>query len=292
VGNLYEGQKVFDVVVWGVPEIRTNLTDIQELLIDTPTGQVRLEELADVRIVASPVIIRRDAVSRYIDVSANVSGRSLSAVVADVTRGLDEIEIPFEYHVEVLGLSAEQNATNRNILIAAAVAVIGILLLLQACFRSWRLAVIVLLALPVAPAGSMVAILLSGGSVSLGSLFGLVMVLSVAVRNAVMLVGRYRQLEQDRGAVFGPELARRGAGDRLGPVVTTALTAALILLPLVFVGQIAGTEILHPMAVVVLGGLVTSTALNLFILPALYLRFGSSPSPEETMTVPEMGALA
>jgi CzcA family heavy metal efflux pump len=292
VGNLYEGQKVFDVVVWGVPEIRNNLTDVQELLIDTPAGHVRLQELADVRIVPSPVVIKRDAVSRYIDVSANVDGRSLNAVVADVKRGLDEVEMPFEYHVEVLGVSAGQQAATRNILIAAAVAVIGILLLLQACFRSWRLAVIVLLALPMALAGSMVAILLSGGSLSLGSIFGLLMVLAVATRNAVILVSRYRQLEQERGAVLGPELARRGAGERLEPILTTALTTALFLLPLVVVGQSPGTEILYSMAVVVLGGLVTSTALTLFILPALYLRFGSSPSSEETVTVPEVGALA
>jgi Cu/Ag efflux pump CusA len=292
VGNLYEGQKVFDVVVWGVPEIRNNLTDVQELLIDTPAGQVRLQELADVRIVPSPVVIKRDAVSRYIDVSANVDGRSLDAVVADMERGLDEVEMPFEYHVEVLGVSAGQQAATRNILIAAAVAVIGILLLLQACFRSWRLAVIVLLALPTALAGGMVAILLSGGILTLGSIFGLLMVLAVATRNAVILVSRYRQLEQESGVIFGSELARRGAGERLEPILTTALTTALFLLPLVVVGQSPGTEILHSMAVVVLGGLVTATALNLFILPALYLRFGSSPSPEETVTVPDMGALA
>jgi Cu/Ag efflux pump CusA len=292
VGNLYEGQKVFDVVVWGVPEIRNNLTDVQELLIDTPTGQVRLAELADVRIIPSPVIIKRDAVSRYIDVSANVDGRSLSAVVADVELGLDGVEIPFEYHIEVLGVSAGQQATIRNILIASAVAALGILLLLQACFKSWRLAAIVLLTLPMALSGGMVAMLLSGGNLTLGSIFGLVMVLAVAVRNSVALVSRYWQLEQERGAIFGPELALRGAGERLESIVMTALTTALFLLPLVVVGQTAGTEILHSMAVVVLGGLVTATVLSLFILPALYLRFGSRPSPEEIVPVPDMGALA
>lgn len=292
VGNLYEEQKVFDIVVWGVPEIRNNLTDVNELLIDTPTGQVRLEEVADVRVVPSPVIIKRDAVSRFVDVSADVSGRSLGAVINDMHRAVDGVDIPFEYHAEVLGISAEQQAANQRILIVALVAAVGILLLLQASFWSWRLAALVLLTLPVALVGGLVAILLSGGVISLGSLFGLVMVLALAVRNGVTLINHYRRLEREEDVAFGRDLALRGAGERLGPILTTSVTTAAFLLPLAFAGQRAGTELLQPMALTVLGGLITAAALNLFVLPALYLRFGSSPAPEKPVIMVEEGALA
>jgi len=292
VGNLYEGQKVFDIVVWGVPEIRNNLTDVSELLIDTPTGQVRLEEVADVRVVPSPVVIRRDAVSRFVDVSANVSGRAPGAVIADINRSLEGVDIPFEYHAEVLGLSAEQQTANQRILIVALVALVGILLLLQAGFWSWRLAALVLLTMPAALVGGVVAILLSGGVVSLGSLFGLMMVLALAVRNGVSLIIHLRRLDGQEGAAFGRDLALRGAGERLGAILTTAAVTAAFLLPLAFAGQRAGTEMLQPMAIVALGGLITSTALNLFVLPALYLRFGSSSAPEKPVIVAEEGALA
>ncbi|RIK17424.1 MAG: acriflavin resistance protein [Anaerolineae bacterium] len=292
VGNLYEEQKVFDIVVWGVPEIRNNLTDVSELLIDTPTGQVRLADVADVRVVPSPIIIRRDAVSRFIDVNADVRGRSLGAVIDDINRGLDGVDIPFEYHAEVLGISAEQQTANQRILIVALIVAIGILLLLQAGFRSWRLAALVLLTMPAALAGCAVAMFLGGGIVSLGSLFGLMMVLALSVRNGITLINHYRRLEEHEGAVLDRELALRGAGERLGPILTTAITTAVFFLPLAVAGQRAGTEILQPMALVVLGGLVTASLLNLFILPAIYLRFGSSPAPEEPIIAAEEGVLA
>ncbi len=292
VGNLYEEQKVFDIVVWGVPEIRNNLTDVNELLIDTPTGQVRLEEVADVRVVPSPVVIRRDAVSRFVDVRADVSGRSPAAVIDDINRSLEGVDIPFEYHAEVLGISAEQQAANQRILIVALVALVGILLLLQAAFWSWRLAALVMLTMPAALVGGIVVILLSGGVVSLGSLFGLMMVLAVAVRNGVSSMIHLRRLEEHEGAAFGRDLALRGAGERLGAILTTAVVTAVLLLPLAFAGQRAGTEVLQPMAIVTLGGLVTATVLNLFVLPALYLRFGPSPAPEKPVIVVEEGVPA
>ena len=287
VGNLYEEQKVFDIVVWGVPEIRNNLTDVNELLIDTPTGQVRLEELADVRVVPSPVVIRRDAVSRFVDVRADVSGRSPAAVIDDINRSLEGVDIPFEYHAEVLGISAEQQAANQRILIVALVALVGILLLLQAGFWSWRLAALVLLTMPAALVGGVIVILLSGGVISLGSLFGLMMVLAVAVRNGVSTIIHLRRLEEHEGAAFGREHALRGAGERLGTILTTAVVTAAFLLPLAIAGPRAGSEVLQPMAIVALGGLVTATILNLFVMPALYLRFGSSPAPEKPGIVVE-----
>lgn len=278
VGNLFQEQKVFDVIVWGVPEIRSSLTDIRELLIDTPNGYVQLADLADVRIVPAPISIKRDAVSRFVDVFVTVSGRDLTSVAADIKSSLQAVEFPYEFHAEVLGASPVQVAARQTVLGVVIAAVIGIFLLLQAAYGSWRLAFVAILTLPMALAGGTVAALLGGGTqgVSLGSLFGFLTVLGLAVRNGIVMTSHLQRLEQEEGETFGPELVLRGARERLGPILTTALTLGLALLPLVFAGPIAGNELIQPMAIVILGGLVTSTLLTLFILPALYLHFGSS----------------
>jgi len=278
VGSLYQDQKVFDVVVWGTPETRSSLTSIRQLLIDTPEGgHVRLGQVADVRIVASPAVIRRQAVSRYVDVAANVSGRDLGAAVRDIKRALEQVDFALEFHPEVI--AAEGQPQGRLISIGLAAA-IGILLLLQAVFGSWRLATLSLLTLPIAVVGGVLAAAADGRTLSFGSYLGLLVVFGLAARNGILLINHYRRLEQGEGVGFGPQLILRGAGERLSPVLMTATAAALALLPLVIAGPIAGFEIVHPLAVVVVGGLVTSTLLNLFILPPLYLRFGSSPEPE------------
>jgi CzcA family heavy metal efflux pump len=278
VGSLYQDQKVFDVVVWGTPETRSSLTSIRQLLIDTPEGgHVRLGQVADVRIVASPAVIRRQAVSRYVDVAANVSGRDLGAAVRDVKRSLEQVDFALEFHPEVI--AAEGQPQGRLISIGLAAA-IGILLLLQAVFGSWRLATLSLLTLPIAVVGGVLAAAADGRTLSFGSYLGLFVVFGLAARNGILLINHYRRLEQGEGERFGPQLILRGAGERLSPVLMTATAAALALLPLVIAGPIAGFEIVHPLAVVVVGGLVTSTLLNLFILPPLYLWFGSSPEPE------------
>ncbi|MBE0690517.1 MAG: efflux RND transporter permease subunit, partial [Anaerolineae bacterium] len=199
VGNLYEEQKVFDVVVWGVPELRHSVTDLQALLIDTPDGgQVRLGDVADVRIAPTPIIIKRDAVSRYADVVASVDGRDLSAVAADIERRLGDIEFPLEYHAEVRGESLEQQASRQLMLGVVITIAIGSLLLLQACFNSWRLAFLAVLTLPVAAqaGGVLAAYLTTGGTLSLGSLFGFLAVLGIAVRNSIVLINHFQHLEQ------------------------------------------------------------------------------------------------
>jgi Cu/Ag efflux pump CusA len=296
VGDLFEEQKVFAVVVWGVPDIRSSLTNIRELLIDLPGGgQVRLGDVAEVRIVPTPIIIKRDAVSRFVDVTADVSGRNFGSVAADVESRLEGIEFPLEYHAEVLGLSAGQQLAQQRMIGTIVAAVIGIILLLQAAFGSWRVAFLTFLTLPVALAGGVIAVLLSGGILSLGSLFGFFTVLGIALRNGMVLISHYQHLEQQEGNSFGSELVQRGAGERLAPILMTALATGVALVPLVVSGNNAGSEILRPMAIVILGGLVTSTVLNLFILPALYLRFGATPAPEQPPVMGEMveeGALA
>jgi len=288
VGNLYEEQKVYDVMVWGVPELRSSLTAIRELPIDTPAGQVRLGDLADVRIVPTPIVIKRDSVSRYIDVTASVSGGNYSAVTADIQQQLRGIEFPLEFHAEVLGDALRQQAAQQRILIFGIAALFGIFLILQASFKSWRLAFVGFLTLPMGLAGGVLAALL-GGTVTLGSLFGFLAILGIIVRNSILLMNRFQRLEQHEGYPLGPEVVLRGAGDRLKPILMTALSIAAAFLPIIAAGDIAGLEIVRPMAIVIVGGLVTTTLLSLFILPALYLQFGASREPDfdfEPVAVP------
>ncbi len=282
VGNLFEEQKVFDVVVWGSPPTRHSLTSIQSLLIDTPGGgQVRLGDVASVRLAPDPTVIRHDAVSRYVDVAAGTRGRSLGAVTHDVQQRLRGIQFPLEYHAEVLGAAAERRDARQRVLGIAVAAAIGILLLLQAASGSWRLAALGLLTLPLTLVGGVLAALaLTGQITSLGSLAGLFAVLAIAARDSVLLVKRYQRLRQEDGEELGADLVLRGAQERLAPTALTALTTGLPLLPFVLLGDVAGLEVVRPLAVVILGGLVTATLVNLLIVPFLYLRLAPRSQPD------------
>jgi Cu/Ag efflux pump CusA len=282
VGSLFEEQKVFDVIVWGVPETRHSLSSIQELLMETPTGgHVRLKEVADVRIVPAATVINRDAVVRFIDVTAKVRGRDLAAVAADIQLGIQDVDFPLEYRAELVGEYAERQAAQERVLAFAIAAAIGIFLLLQAFFRSWRLAIVVFLTLPMAMAGCVLTAFLSGGGIlSLGSIIGFVTVFGIAVRNGLTLISSYRNVERNEGEPFGPELVQRTTRERSGPILMTAVTTAMAFLPLALFGNIAGLEILHPTAIVVLGGLVTATLLSLGGIPAMYLIFGAAHEPD------------
>jgi Cu/Ag efflux pump CusA len=274
VGNLFEEQKVFDVVVWGTPEIREGLTDVRNLLIDTPTGEhVRLADVADVRLAVNPTVIRHDAVSNYLDVSASVAGRDVHDVVDDVEDAVDQIAFPLAHHAEVRGaFAAEQASWARVRAIALAVA-IGIFLLLQATFTSWRLAILTFLTLPIVAAGGLVATLVAGGSLTMGSFVGLVGALGIAARNAVLTVREYERRERD-GMPFGRELVSDVTRGRLAPIVTTALGIVAVLAPFVFWRDVAGLEIAGPMAIALVGGTIASTVVAVLVLPSLYLRHG------------------
>ncbi|HZA83021.1 MAG TPA: efflux RND transporter permease subunit, partial [Actinomycetes bacterium] len=207
---------------------------------------------------------------------ASVSGRGLGAVVSDVEAALGNVQFPLEYHAEVLGNATDEQAAQRRTLAIAAIAALLIFLLLQVAFGSWRLAAVTFVTLPMALVGGLLAVLATGGVVSLGAVVGFVLVLGIAARNLVTLVSHYQHLEREEGEAFGPALVVRGALERLSPILLTAVATALVLVPLLVIGNVPGQEILQPMAVAVLGGLVTATLLNLFVAPALYLRFGSS----------------
>jgi CzcA family heavy metal efflux pump len=282
VGQLFYDQKVFDVVVWGAPETRQNPDDVRNLLIDTPSGrQVRLSEVADVRLVNSPDVIEREGVFQRIDVTASVSGRARDAVAADVKEKIEGIDFPLEYRAELLGGFAEKRAAQQRLAWLGAFAALAMLLLLQASFGSWTLGTVFFLTLPVALAGGVVAALFDGGTVTIGAAVGLLTVLGIAARNGILLVKRYQQLERREDVPFGSQLVFQGARERLAPTLMTAIATGLAFAPFAVLGSRAGYEILHPMAIVVLGGLVTATLVNLFVLPVLYLNFATVKSDTE-----------
>ena len=288
VGNLFEEQKVFEVVVWGAPETRHSVTSVRELLIDTPGGgHVRLGDVADVRVAPSVNTITHQGVFRYLDVGADVVGRDPSAVSSDIALALDGVQFPLEYHAEILGDFAAQRAEEQKLLGFAVAALIGIYLLLQAAFGSWRLAGVVFLALPAALAGGLIAALAVDRVISLGALAGLLGVFLLTARNALLLMNSYQQAERDEDEPLRSALVLRGAREWVAPVVTTALATGLALLPLVGPTPVLGNEVVRSVVVVILGGLVTATIVSLFVLPPLYLAFAPSPQAEaETDEMP------
>ncbi len=283
-GSLFEDQKVFDVVVRGTPQTRSSLTNINRLLIDTPRhGDVRLGDVASVKIVPTPSVIRHQAVSRYVDVTANVNG-DLGAAVRGVNRALSTLSFPSEMHAEVI--ASPRQPLGRLIAIAIAAAV-GIFLLLQAAFGSWRIAALSFAMLPLAVVGGLVAAVAAGGTLSLGSYLGLIAVLGLAARNNVLLINGYRRREQGGGEPAGAELVVRASRERLAPTLTAAVASAVALAPAAVVGPIAGYELIHPLAIVVIGGLVSATLVNVFVTPALYVRFGAAAEPDAELSIVE-----
>ena len=275
VGEFYETQQVFDVVVWGEPEVRRNLDAIRALQVPSSSGaMVPLSSVADVVVNAVPNEITRQDGSRRIDVTFNVRGRDLGAVAREVQTTL--LQVPFErgYFAELLGEYAERQASTNRLMLYGAAALAGIFLILLVDFGTARLAGLVFFTLPFALVGAIVAAFFTSGVLSLGSLVGLITVVGIAARNGIMMISHYRHLEMSEGLAFGRDLVLRGAEERLTPILMTALATGLALVPIAFGGTRAGYEIEHPMAVVILGGLVTSTLLNLFVVPALYLWQG------------------
>jgi CzcA family heavy metal efflux pump len=275
VGDIFWGGRAYDVHVWSTPETRNSLTSIRELPIDTPAGgQVRLGDVAEVRIRPTPNVVHHEHLSRSIDVAAGVSGRDLGAVAREVERRLGGVQFPIGYHAELLGEYKERKAAANRMFIFGIGAAIVIFALLQASFGSWRLATLSFLTLPIALVGGALAAFMFGRTLSLGSLVGFYTVFGIAARNGILMINHFQHLERQEGETFGPALVLRGALERLSPILMTSLATGLALIPLVVAGEIPGHEIEYPLAIVILGGLVTSTLLNLFVVPSLYLRFG------------------
>jgi Cu/Ag efflux pump CusA len=277
VGFLFQQQKVFDVVVWGTPATRNSVSNVDGVLIDRPDGQgtVRLGDVATVKMVPSPTVIKRRDSSRAIDIGLDVSGRGTGAVATDVRDVLRSEAFPLQYHAELLNDYADKQSDKLLFIGLCLAAVLGIFLILQAALRSWLLAALLLVLLPGALAGGVVAALINGNLVSLGTLVGFLAVLALAVRQSVVLLNRCQERKHEAGDTMSPELVRAALRERLAPVGLTAISIALVFLPFLLMGDVAGTEVVEPMAAVIIGGLVTAVAFSLAVVPALYLRFGA-----------------
>jgi CzcA family heavy metal efflux pump len=285
VGDTYHTGRIFDVRVWSAPETRGDLTAIERLPMETATGEhIPLGEVASVVIEGTPNAVSHEQLARRLDVSANVSGRDLGSVVGDVEAALGTIDWPLETHPELLGEFQERQAAQDRLLLFGAGAALGVLLLLTTAFGFLRLALLSFLTLPSALVGGVLAAWIGGGVISLGSLVGFFTILGIAARNGIMMINHFQHLERHEGEPFGPSLVLRGARERLAPIVMTALATGLAIVPLVVVGDLPGHEIEHPMAVVIVGGLITSTLLNLFVVPSLYLRFARGGARHRELT--------
>lgn len=277
VADVYQGGRTYDINVYGVDEVRHSISSIRQMLIDTPTGaQVRLDQVADVEVKATPNAIVREGGTRRMDVTAGVSGSDVGGVTDEIEKRIAAVDLPQGYSVAVLGEHAEREQAQRTLLLLGGAALLAILLLLQLAFSSLRLALIFFPTLVMALVGGVLAALATGGIVSLGSLVGFLTVFGIAARNGIMMISHCQHLEEVEGEPFGRDLVLRGAAERLSPILMTAGATAFALVPLVVAGAIPGHEIEHPMAIVILGGLATSTLLNLFVVPPLYLRFAKA----------------
>ena len=275
VSRILEGQRSFDLIIRYEDATRQNLSAIRSTLIDTPHGgKVPLRLLADVSRSLGPNTIGRENTQRRIVVSCNVAGRALQDVVHDMQQQVTaNVALPQGYYVVYGGQFESAQEASRTIGLLSLLVLGGTVLLLATALGSVRDALIILVNLPLALIGGVVGVFVSGGILSVASLVGLITLFGIATRNGIMLVTHIRHLIEAEGEQFRAAV-ERGALERLSPILMTALSSGLALVPLVFQAGDPGSEILTPMAIVILCGLVTSTALNLVVVPALYLKFG------------------
>lgn len=281
VSQILEGQQTFDLVVWLKPEARNNLETIQNLLVDTPTGnKIPLAQVATVQYGTGPNTINRENVSRLIVVSANAKDRDLRSIVNDIQAKVKQnVQVPFGYFIQYGGqFEAEERAT-QNILLFSAIAFIVITVLMYLSVKSIPSTAMIMINLPIGLVGGIISVALTGGVISVASLVGFVTLFGVATRNGLLLVDNYNTKFAE--GMSAKDAIVKGSMERLNAILMTALTSALGLLPLV-VAVGPGKEILQPLSIVVLGGLFTSTALTLLVLPALYSQFGKILIPKKT----------
>jgi len=271
LSDIYEGQRRYDVVLRLGDDGARSLEGVRNALIDTGTGgKVALEQVADIISTSGPNAISRENVQRKLVVSANVSGRDVGSVVEDVQRAVSEsVQLPEGYRIEYGGQFESARSASRTLALATILALFAIFLLLYLEFRDIALSGIVLASLPLALVGGVFAVWISSAVVSIPSIIGFITLFGIATRNGVLLINRYQHLRLDEGESLR-ESVIDGSVDRLNPILMTALTSALALIPLIFNGDKTGNEIQSPMAAVVLGGLLTSTLLNIFIIPIMY----------------------
>jgi CzcA family heavy metal efflux pump len=281
VGEVFEGEKRFDLVLRYNAENRSTIDQIRNTMLDAGNGQkVPLAAVADISSTSGPNTINRENVQRKVVVSANVAGRDLRGVVKDIQQAIGQnIQLPEGYHIEYGGQFESEAAASRSLLFTSIIALFIILLLLYAEFRDLTVAGIILLNLPLALIGGVFSIWLTSGILSIPAIIGFITLFGVATRNGILLVSRYTALQQEGMTLYDTVI--KGSIDRLTPILMTALTAALALIPLALAGDDPGNEIQSPMAKVILGGLLSSTLLNLFIIPAVYFIIQSKRKNNE-----------
>jgi Cu/Ag efflux pump CusA len=273
VGSVFEDQKVFDVVVLGTPATRSSVAAVQSLLIDRPGGgHVRLRDVADVRIAQTPTVIHRDAVSRRLDVVADLDGRSVGAVVADLEQQLATMNLPLQYHTEVTANSTADEVQIGRAIGFGIAAIIAAFLLFQAAFNSWRLALVATAALPLSLTGGLLTGLIGGRAFGLGALLGMLALLGLAARYIAMMLTTIQGPDGRRGSDDDAATVHGRAGESFGSLIISAAALAAVAVPFVVLGPRPGLEILHPLALVLLGGLVSSLVVALFLLPSAYLH--------------------
>jgi copper/silver efflux system protein len=273
--QVLEDQKTYDVLVRFDDSARSSIESIQKTLIDTPTGaKVPIAQIAEVRVDQGPNTLNRENVQRRIIIQANVADRDLGSVINDVRAAIgSNVQLPQGYFVQYGGQFEAQEKASRLILLLSIVAIGGIFLLLFIALKSARAAVLVMANLPLALIGGVVMVFLSGGTLSIASLVGFITLFGIATRNGIMLISHYQHLMEEEGVSFRDAIVQ-GSMERLSPILMTALVTGVGLIPLAIgVGE-PGKEIQQPMAVVILGGIVTSTFLNMIVIPALYLKYG------------------
>jgi Cu/Ag efflux pump CusA len=270
LSDIYEGQRSFDLVLRLTPDYTQTIDGIRASLIDTYDGKkIPLEQVADIVSVSGPGSISRENVQRKIVIAANVAERDLRSVVLDIQKNISQqVNLPEGYRIEYGGQFESEAKASQTLLLTSIIAIIIIFLLLFQEFRDFKLAGIILLNLPLALIGGVFSIYFTSGVLSIPAIIGFITLFGIATRNGILLISNYQKL-QSQGVAL-PETIIKGSSDRLNAILMTALTAALALVPLAMNGDLPGNEIQSPMAKVILGGLLTSTLLNIYIVPIVY----------------------
>jgi Cu/Ag efflux pump CusA len=270
--------------VWSIPSVRTNLQAMGSLPIDTSGGgHVPLSSVAKVSVGPGPVDIQHQALSRYVDVTAPVfEGTGVGEAQSTIQHRLSQIGFPRGYHAEILGGTPESPTSHLKFLSFVLAALVGILLLLQAAFSSWRLAAMFFLVLPITLAGGLIVAVATGHAHTLGSDAGLLAVFVFAARQGMLQIARIRRLHAQDGGRLSASIVTRAGRDRLGPSLSATLVTAATMVPFVVIGDVPGNEIAHSAAAVILGGLLTATLVNHVLVPAMCLKLGpTTPAAEE-----------
>lgn len=269
VSQVYDGNSTFDLTLKVDDNHRLSIQDIKDLRLETPRGPVTLSQLATITSTSGPNTISRENVQRKIVISANVSGRDLRGVVNDIRAKISEhITLPEGYHIEYGGQFESEQKASRTLMVASLISLIIIFVLLYQQFSSLTQSAVVMLNLPLAVIGGVVAISMTSGVVSIPAIIGFISLFGIATRNGMLLVSRYNDLRRKDYSLIDSILT--GSVDRLNPILMTALTSALALIPMALTGDLPGNELQSPMAKVIFGGLITSTLLNVFIIPIMY----------------------